>query len=211
MPYGALHRGQGARWSLGDAMRPSRHATAFAIAALGITTFVAGCSSSPEAPADRPHSSVPKREKATRPLQKQGKAPVVTVGKTASYSAANGTTGARTTFSVTFHAAKYVTPSEISAGKPKGRYAVITIEVTNTGSRDGSFHPYGFMKWEGGSTLTQGVATLYSTGTQRVDSTYHPGEAVTGDIVLDVPRKGGKVSYYEGTGAASLTFVMPSK
>ncbi|MFI0217233.1 DUF4352 domain-containing protein [Streptomyces lydicus] len=192
-------------------MHPSRHANAFVIAALGIATFVSGCSSSPEAPADRAHSSVPKREKATGPLQKQGKAPVVAVGKTASYSAANGATGARTTFSVTFHAAKYVTASEISAGKPKGRYAVITLEVTNTGNRDGSFHPYGFMNWEGGHTVTQEIATLYSTGTQRVDSTYHPGEAITGDLVLDVPYKGGKVSYYEGTGRASLTFVMPSK
>ncbi|MFH9867600.1 DUF4352 domain-containing protein [Streptomyces lydicus] len=170
---------------------------------------MAGCSSSTDANVDPPPSSVPKREKAAGPTQKKDKAPVLTVGKNASYDAASSTT--RATLSVTFRAAKYVTASEISAGKPKGRFAVITLEVTNNGSRDGAFHPYGFMKWEGGDRVAQGVATLYSTGTQSVDSTYHPGESVTGDVVLDVPRKGGTVSYYDGTGTASLTFVMPAK
>ncbi|MGW1375515.1 DUF4352 domain-containing protein [Streptomyces sp. NPDC002446] len=158
-----------------------------------------------------PHSSVPKREEATQAPQKQVETPVVSVGKTVSYNAVDISSGAKTTMSVTFHAVKYVTASEVSAVKPKGRYAVVTVEVTNTGGKDGGFHPYGKMKWEDKGTAVQGVATMDSTGTQSVDTTYHPGEAVTGDIVLDVPRKGGTVSYYDGTGPASLTFVMPAK
>ncbi|MFI7096447.1 DUF4352 domain-containing protein [Streptomyces lydicus] len=112
---------------------------------------------------------------------------------------------------VRLHSVKYVTPEEISASEPKGRLVVLTVEVKNVGSKDGGFHPYGTMKWEDATTAAQEASTMDSTGSQDVDTTYHPGQAVTGDVVLDVPRKGGKVNFYDAPGAPSLTFALPSK
>ncbi|MGW1828807.1 DUF4352 domain-containing protein [Streptomyces tubercidicus] len=113
---------------------------------------------------------------------------------------------------ITLNGVKYVGPSEINTTtKPRGQYIVLTLTVKNVGSAEGGFHPYGLMKWEDGQTAEQEASTLETTDAgQDVDATYRPGQSVTGDVVLDVPRKGGRVNFYDGLGAASLTFKLPS-
>ncbi|SED38398.1 protein of unknown function [Streptomyces sp. 2224.1] len=193
-------------------MRPYSRSAALFIAALTATGAVAGCSSasgdaskkpSASSTAAGPEKSADAPEGATEP-------PALSIGKTRTYTARDNS-GNATTMSVTFHAAKYVTPSEIGEAKPKGSYAIITVEVTNTGHQDGTFTPYRNMKWKDKATTEQEVSTLISTGTQDVGTTYHPGQGVTGDIVLDVPQKGGSVTYYDTRGTASLRFEMPSR
>ncbi|MEU9120887.1 DUF4352 domain-containing protein [Streptomyces sp. NPDC048506] len=193
-------------------MRPSMRACAAVTVALGIIGPIAGCSSPEEAPSDA-HTSAPtpKQEKPAKAPKGDVKAPVIGVGKSGTYTTVDSYSGAKTTMSVTLHSVKYVTPDEIGGSTPKGRFAVLTVEVKNVGSKDGGFHPYGMMKWEDASTAAQEASTLENTGTQDVDTTYHPGQAVTGDVVLDVPRKGGKALYRDQLGPESIVFALPSK
>ncbi|MEU6332753.1 DUF4352 domain-containing protein [Streptomyces sp. NPDC047049] len=193
-------------------MRPYSRNAALFIVALAVTGAVAGCSSASTDAAKKPSASstAPGPEKSAEAPKGPVKPPALSVGKTHTYTAIDNS-GNATTMSVTFHAAKYATPSEIGEAKPKGRYAVLTVEVTNAGHRDGTFTPYRNMRWKDRATTEQEVSTLISTGTQDVGTTYHPGQGVTGDIVLDVPRKGGSVTYYDTRGTAALLFEMPSR
>ncbi|MFE9017297.1 hypothetical protein ACFYNL_01745 [Streptomyces sp. NPDC007808] len=53
------------------------------------------------------------------------------------------------------------------------------------------------MQWEDEQTAAQDATTLEGVGEgDGLDTTYKPGQSVTGTLVLDVGRKGGKVGYY---------------
>ncbi|MFD9205986.1 DUF4352 domain-containing protein [Streptomyces sioyaensis] len=140
------------------------------------------------------------------------KTPLVAVGKSGTYTADDSATHAKTKMQITLKDVKAVTPSQIdTTTKPKGLYVVLTLTVKNVGSKDGGFHPYGLMKWEDEQTAEQDASTLEKTGAgQDVDTTYRPGQSVTGDVVLDVPRMGGRVNFYDGLEAASLAFELPA-
>lgn len=194
-------------------MRPSIRVPAAVVATLGIAGFVAGCSGSQEAPKAAPaSSSASKVEKPAKAPAKAHEAPIVAVGKTATYTAEDSATNAKTKMSITLKDVKTVTPSEIgTTTKPKGQYVALTLTVKNVGSAEGGFHPYGLMKWEDSSTAEQDASTLETSDAgQDVDTTYKPGQSVTGDVVLDVPRMGGRVNFYDSPGAASLTFELPA-
>ncbi|MCZ1005801.1 hypothetical protein [Streptomyces lydicus] len=153
-------------------MRPySRNAALFFVA-LTVTGAAAGCSSASGDASKKPSASstAPGPEKSADAPKGPARPPALSIGKTRTYTAIDNS-GNATTMSVTFHAAKYVTPSEIGEAKTKGRYAVITVEVTDTGHKDGTFTPYRNMKWKDKATTEQEVSTLISTGTQDVGTT----------------------------------------
>ncbi|MFB7919211.1 DUF4352 domain-containing protein [Streptomyces sp. NPDC056061] len=103
-----------------------------------------------------------------------------------------------TQLEVTATKAEYVSPADIgTTNKPKGQYVRLTLTVKNVGKKPGDFAAYGMMKWENASTATQDASTLEGVGDgPDLDTTYKPGQAVTGSLVLDVGTKGGTVSYW---------------
>ncbi|MEU1200100.1 DUF4352 domain-containing protein [Streptomyces sp. NPDC005813] len=94
--------------------------------------------------------------------------------------------------------ATYVTPAEIdTTNKPEqGQFVKLTLTLKNVGDAPAKFAAYGMMKWEDDQTAAQDATTLEGVGDgPDLDTTYKPGQAVTGSLVLDIARKGGTVSY----------------
>lgn len=138
-------------------------------------------------------------------------APLLVVGTRGSFTAVDSSDeSVKTKMSVTVKSAKYVQPADIdTTNKPaKGQFVVLTLTIKNVGAKPGAFAPYGAMKWQDDQTAAQDCTTLETTDGQDVDATYQPGQSVTGDVVLDVVRKGGTVSYYDA-GKAAFAVLLP--
>jgi hypothetical protein len=91
-----------------------------------------------------------------------------------------------------------VTPAELdTTNKPEqGQFVKLTLTLKNVGKAPADFAAYGMMKWEDAQTAAQEATTLEGVGDgPDLDTTYKPGQSVTGSLVLDVARKGGTVSY----------------
>ncbi|MFD6365118.1 DUF4352 domain-containing protein [Streptomyces roseolus] len=119
-----------------------------------------------------------------------------------------------TEFEVKAVSAKYVTPEEVGTSNTpaNGQFLVLTLTVKNVGTKPGEFASYGMMKWENEGTAAQDASTLESVDGPDLDTTYKPGQAVTGKLVLDVGGKGGLVSYFDGTSDVPAFVVsLPSK
>ncbi|MFF1400232.1 DUF4352 domain-containing protein [Streptomyces sp. NPDC058287] len=101
---------------------------------------------------------------------------------------------------VTVVSAKYVTPAEVdTTNKPEqGQYVKLTLTFKNVGKAPAEVMTYGMMKWEDSKTAAQDATTLEGVGEgPELDTTYKPGQSVTGKLILDVARKGGTVSYFD--------------
>ncbi|MET9732816.1 DUF4352 domain-containing protein [Streptomyces sp. NPDC006458] len=99
-----------------------------------------------------------------------------------------------TKLQVTVVSAKEVTPD--TSVKPKnGRYVELTLTIKNVGKGLGDVMTYDMMRWESADTAAQDASTLEGVGEgQSIDTTYKPGQSVTGKLILDV-GDGGTVSY----------------
>ncbi|MFJ3248305.1 DUF4352 domain-containing protein [Streptomyces sp. NPDC086782] len=129
-------------------------------------------------------------------------APVLSVGQTDTWDYgeddANGDFRVTSKMQVTVVSAKYATPAEVgTTNKPEhGQYVVLTLTLKNVGHAPAKVSTYGMLKWEDDDTASQDASTLEGVGEgDDLDTTYKPGQAVTGKLVLDVGRKGGVVSY----------------
>jgi hypothetical protein len=107
-------------------------------------------------------------------------------------------------FKVTTHmrttvvSAEYVTPAEVDTGnKPEnGQFVKLTLTLKNVGDAPAEIMTYGVMEWEDDNTAAQDASTLEGVGDGRsLDTSYKPGQSVTGYLILDVGRRGGVVSY----------------
>ncbi|WP_146057586.1 DUF4352 domain-containing protein [Streptomyces sp. SM12] len=99
---------------------------------------------------------------------------------------------------VTLDAAEWVGASAEhgTSGSPDGEWLRLDLTVSNVGDAgDGTFSPYGLMYWESETHAAQDVGTLHMPAGADVDTTYRPGQSVSGGIVLDVPERDGVVSY----------------
>ncbi|MFG3344458.1 DUF4352 domain-containing protein [Streptomyces sp. NPDC048018] len=107
---------------------------------------------------------------------------------------------ARTTFEVKAVGARYATPAEVGTSKrpTSGRYLVLTLSLKNVGAAAGTFASPGRMTWENEGTAAQKATTALSAGGPKLDTTYRPGQSVTGALVLEVGGRGGLVSYFAG-------------
>ncbi|MFC8244157.1 DUF4352 domain-containing protein [Streptomyces chartreusis] len=120
-----------------------------------------------------------------------------------------------TQMSVTVVSAKYVTPAEVdTSNKPEnGQYVELTLTLKNVGEAPAEIMTYGMMQWEDEQTAAQDATTLEGVGEgQSLDTTYKPGQSVTGKLILDVGRKGGTVSYFgteDPSGEAAFTVSLP--
>ncbi|MFT2014973.1 DUF4352 domain-containing protein [Streptomyces sp. 796.1] len=134
------------------------------------------------------------------------------VGKTDEYGEGFTVTS---TMKVTVVEAKYVTPAQVdTTNQPEhGQYVSLTLTVRNVGKAAAEFSSYGMMKWEDGQTAAQDATTLEGVGEGLdLDTTYKPGQSVTGRLVLDVVRRGGTVSYYDNNAqgeAPAFTIELP--
>lgn len=198
-------------------MRPSIRVATSAVGLLVTAALTAGCSPFSKAPDAAPAGPQGATEgkaadAAVEPSETPAKTPLVAVGKSGTYTAEDSATHVKTKMQITLKDVRTVSPSEINTtSKPKGQFVVLTLTVKNIGNKDGGFHPYGLMKWEDTQTAEQDASTLEKTDVgQDVDATYRPGQNVTGDVVLDVPRMGGKVNFYDGLAGASLSFELPA-
>jgi hypothetical protein len=117
----------------------------------------------------------------------------------------------RTTFEVTARSAEYVTAAEVGAPSPArhGQYLVLTLTLKNVGPKEAAFRGRGAMKWETEGTAARDATTRARSGGPDLNTTYQPGQSVTGSIVLDIGRPGGLVSYYDTPGAAAFTVYLP--
>ncbi|WP_347728171.1 DUF4352 domain-containing protein [Streptomyces sp. CAU 1734] len=181
-------------------------------AALIAASGIVGCSTE-EKPSEPAKESSVAADKPSKPAEEPSSAPpapVLSVGQSGTYTAVDSADETLTTkMQVTVKGVKYVDPAGVGTStKAKGQYAVLTLTVKNVGSKEGSFSSYGIMKWQDASTAAQNASTLETTGEgQELDTTYAPGQSATGDIVLDVARKGGSVNY--GFADPLFTVTMP--
>ncbi|WP_326812083.1 DUF4352 domain-containing protein [Streptomyces scopuliridis] len=133
--------------------------------------------------------------------------PLLKVGQTGTYDVVEtdeyGENPAVTTkMQVTVKSAKYVTPADVdTTNEPElGQYVVLTLTLKNVGSKPADFAAYGATTWENKDTAAQDATTLEGVGEgPELDTTYKPGQSVTGSLVLDVGAKGGIVSYADDT------------
>ncbi|MEV0443998.1 DUF4352 domain-containing protein [Streptomyces spectabilis] len=79
--------------------------------------------------------------------------------------------------------------------KAKGQYVLLSLTIKNVGKKPFDFSPYGVTSWEDKDTAAQDASTLGYDEGPALDTTYRPGQSLTGKLLLDVGRKGGKVSY----------------
>lgn len=190
--------------------------------------LLAGCSdgltSRPEPDASAPPASeAPVKEAAVEPSEaasSSAPAPVVGVGETAKFGL--GETDdygenykVTTQMSVTVVSAKYVTASEVdTTNEPEhGQYVELTLTLKNVGDAPAEIMTYGTMQWEDKQTAAQDATTLEGVGDgATLDTTYKPGQSVTGKLILDVARKGGTVGYYgsdDPSGEAAFVVELP--
>ncbi|MFI2213049.1 DUF4352 domain-containing protein [Streptomyces sp. NPDC020141] len=197
-------------------MTPSARRLAVTVAAAMLSAAViSGCSSDTKTDHDAAKQSTvpaaPVAEASEEPSEPSS-APVLAVGQTGEYTAVDSADEAvKTAMKVTVESVKYVTPADVrTTTKAKGVYAVLTLTVKNAGSQPGTFLSYGVMKWQDRTSAAQTATTLKTTGKgDQLDTTYRPGQSATGDIVLDVARRGGTVSHYDSLEGPSFTVKMP--
>ncbi|MEU8877424.1 DUF4352 domain-containing protein [Streptomyces javensis] len=191
-------------------MRTSRYAVRAASVVL-LGAVLVGCSEKSDGPdvgepATSAAPSKPARkaaEESPSPSASKSAAPVVSVGQSGTFDV--GETDdygenykVTTKMQVTVVSAKYVTPAEVdTTNEPEqGQYVKLTLTLKNVGKAPAEIMTYGMMQWEDDKTAAQDASTLEGVGDgPDLDTTYKPGQAVTGALVLDVGRRGGKVSY----------------
>ncbi|MFF4478663.1 DUF4352 domain-containing protein [Streptomyces sp. NPDC001520] len=191
-------------------MHKSRYAVRAASVAL-LGAVLVGCSSeqsdgpnvaqqAPSKPAQKAadESPSPSASKSAAPVVAVGQTGTFNVGETDDYGENYKVT---TKMQVTAVSAKYVTPAEVgTTNQPEqGQYVKLTLTLKNVGKAPAEIMTYGMMQWEDNKTAAQDASTLEGVGEgPDLDTTYKPGQAVTGSLVLDVARRGGKVSYVGG-------------
>ncbi len=100
--------------------------------------------------------------------------------------------------SVKVVSAEYVTPGEVDTGNEpeNGQFVKVTLTLKNVGDAPAEVMTYGRMEWENSNTARQKASTLEGVGDGRsIDTTYRPGQSITGFLILDVGEEGGTVSY----------------
>ncbi|MFD7776677.1 DUF4352 domain-containing protein [Streptomyces sp. NPDC059753] len=192
-----------------------RRAVLLAVPAVLASALVTGCSSGDDAKdvATKPTKAAApaKEEAADEPTEEKpssAPAPALGVGQTGTF--ATGKTDdygenfkVTSKLQVTVVSAKYVTPAEVdTTNEPEqGQYVALTLTFKNVGKAPAEVMTYGMMKWEDSKTAAQDATTLEGVGDgPDLDTTYNPGQSVTGKLILDVARKGGTVSYFDTNG-----------
>ncbi|MFJ5103162.1 DUF4352 domain-containing protein [Streptomyces sp. NPDC088554] len=192
-------------------MRSFVHRAAFfAAPAIAVSVLVTGCSSEPEAA--KPVATEAAVEKAVEPAEAPEKpspsasaGPPLKVGQTGTYDVVetdeygeNPTKA--TTMQVTVKGARYVTPADVdTTNEPElGQYVLLTLTLKNIGSKPADFAAYGVTTWENDDMASQDATTLETVDGPDLDTTYKPGQSVTGSLILDVGAKGGIIAYDSG-------------
>lgn len=145
-----------------------------------------------DAPSEEPSSSAPAAE---APVVKVGETKTWDYGETDDYGQNYKVTSK---MSVTVVSAKYATPAEVdTTNEPEhGQYVELTLTLKNVGQAPADVMLYGMLEWQDAEHAAQDATTLEGVGEgPDLDTTYKPGQSVTGKVVLDVAAKGGTVSY----------------
>ncbi|MEV3967409.1 DUF4352 domain-containing protein [Streptomyces sp. NPDC050698] len=169
--------------------------------------LMTGCSSE----SSSGHDAAPKLSASAAPIEEQpseseppsalgpvlevGEAGEFETGKTDEYGENYKVTSK---MSVKVVDAEYVTAEQLdTSNEPEnGQYVKLTLTLKNVGDAPAEFSSYGMMRWESTDTAAQDASTLEGVGEgQDLDTTYKPGQSVTGTLVLDVGDEGGTVSY----------------
>ncbi|MFE6778916.1 DUF4352 domain-containing protein [Streptomyces sp. NPDC057702] len=188
---------------------PAPSKEAISASAHGEGTTGAADDDSLDVPEERTASAAPA---PTAPALAVGESGTYEVGETDEYGEDFEVTS---TMKVTVVGAEYVSPAQVdTTNEPeKGQYVSLTLTVANVGKAPADFAAYGMMKWEDARTAAQDATTLEGVGQgQQLDTTYRPGQSVTGRLVLDVVRRGGLVHYYDANArgeAPSFTVELP--
>ncbi|MEB8342332.1 DUF4352 domain-containing protein [Streptomyces endophyticus] len=139
-------------------------------------------------------------------------APMLAVGTNGPFDVYDDTgETVKTQMNVKVESAKYVTATDLdTSNRPEnGQYVVLKLTLKNVGKAPGNFAAYGAMKWQDTKTAPQDCTTLEVADGPELDTEYGPGQGVTGSVVLDVPRKGGTVTYYDGPGKGAFAVLLP--
>ncbi|WP_328635414.1 FAD-dependent oxidoreductase [Streptomyces sp. NBC_00356] len=118
----------------------------------------------------------------------------------------------KTQMNVKVESAKYVTATELGTSKKPehGQYVALKLTLKNVSKAPGRFAAYGAMMWQDAKTAPQDCTTLEIVDGPDLDTEYAPGQSATGTIILDIPRKGGTVTYYDAPGAGAFAVLLPS-
>ncbi|MFB8071146.1 DUF4352 domain-containing protein [Streptomyces californicus] len=182
-----------------------RRALVSAVSVAMVGTFAVGCASEPDKPASIAAEPADEAaaEEPVEPSPSASTAPAIKVGESGVFDyyetdEYGQNPKVATQLEVTVKSADYVTPAQVpTTNEPeKGQFLKLTITVKNVGKAPGEFSGYGMITWENDDTAAQEATTLEGVGEgQDVDTTYKPGQSVTGSLILDVGAKGGTLSY----------------
>ncbi|WP_159062962.1 DUF4352 domain-containing protein [Streptomyces scabiei] len=176
------------------------------ISAVLLTGCSSGGDSGEATPKQTSASEVPTGEAAVKPSESaslSAPGPVLKVGESGELE--TGETDdpgenykATSKMSVKVVSAEYVTPGEVDTGNEpeNGQFVKVTLTLKNVGDAPAEVMTYGRMEWENSNTARQKASTLEGVGDGRsIDTTYRPGQSITGFLILDVGEEGGTVSY----------------
>lgn len=150
----------------------------------------------------RCQNETPKAEaKDAAPAQETGKRPLG-VGESGTFTFVDSSTDKKTTFKVTVNEIKYIGESaeDDTTSPAEGQYVRLGITLKNIGQNQAHLLTYGLIEWEDADTAAQDATTLNIPEGPQLDTKYKPGQAVTGKLILDVPKRGGVVNYIDGSG-----------
>ncbi|MFH8370118.1 DUF4352 domain-containing protein [Streptomyces sp. NPDC018031] len=128
----------------------------------------------------------------------------LSVGESGTFTVADVDGNQVATFEVTVDEAEYVGASEEEAGTSlpaEGQYLRLGLTLKNVKGKPADIMTYGQVQWEDADTAAQDATTLNTVDGPDLDTTYKPGQGVTGKLILDVPERGGTLTYLgDGSG-----------
>ncbi|GGY88403.1 hypothetical protein GCM10010327_18910 [Streptomyces nitrosporeus] len=204
----------------GVAVKALIRRVAVSAALVATAASLSACSSDTEPVASvQPAASAPVAQPTEEASPSASPGPVIAVGESGKVDVVDTDEYGEnptvvTQLDVTVKSVEYVTPADIdTTNEPEhGQFARLTLTVKNVGRSPGDFSAYGMMKWESDDVAAQDASTLEELDGPDLNTTYKPGQAVTGSLVLDVGAKGGTVSYWGRItdSAPSLTIALPT-
>ncbi|MWA08471.1 DUF4352 domain-containing protein [Streptomyces sp. BA2] len=187
------------------------------------SVLVTGCSDSKDssaktepkkpATASADFEKVEVGEKAESPQTPAASAPTLSVGESGEFTIVDmKDASAKARMKVTVDSAKYATPTDVGTDEPAhGQYVLLTLTIKNVGKVPGTISTYGAMQWEDEKTAAQDATTLEIQENMTLDTMYEPGQSRSGKLVLDVGRKGGRVSYFADSEGPAFTVELPNQ
>ncbi|MEU7039853.1 hypothetical protein AB0A77_02190 [Streptomyces varsoviensis] len=185
-------------------MRSSFRRAALLASAIALAgAFTVGCSSSHDGSKGSASSeSTPNAQAKAAGDEPANVPPTLDVGQSTTFDMpATATT--TTKFRITVKRAVALSDTEAAdmmLDEKKGKYTRLELTVENVGSVPAQFLTYDQMTWESADTPVQPSNADTTTDGPDLETTYKPGQKLTGGMTVQGQTRGGVVTYYAKVG-----------